>query len=224
MSLRTAYKPTGSKLLLPITFLFIIILILFIAELGASVGEENKYIAYWSAPPVNSSQGKGPRPTYPNWRWKDYGSDSPDGISRFFFRSYTMIAELIHLPIHHYFLLSRKRNLHPIAALVLTFVFFGLWFTQMFWAVLYSLMDENLDEPTTERVSKAAIAFIVLVDLLYLVYFGCAARQVHVWRKARKAAKLEERAERRVGGLGEGQGGVELVDRKQSVEARSETV
>lgn len=93
--------------------------------------------------------------------------------------------ETFHVPIQLW--LYTRNLLHPIAALVLSFCFMGLWVS---FSVLAPLIDACVEQKFPDAWYGLFWARQVtgyLITLLYLAYFGFSCAAVHNWRSGKKA-------------------------------------
>ncbi|KAG5205223.1 hypothetical protein GTR04_6947 [Trichophyton interdigitale] len=120
---------------------------------------------------------------YPPIRWKDTLEDCDPGQIIWLF--IPIAIETFHVPIQLW--LYARNLLHPIAAMVLSFCFMGLWVS---FSVLAPLIDACVEQKFPDAWSGLFWARQVtgyLITLLYLAYFGFSCAAVHHWRSGKKA-------------------------------------
>ncbi|EGD86207.1 hypothetical protein H112_07136 [Trichophyton rubrum D6] len=123
------------------------------------------------------------RDDYPPIRWKDTLEDCDPGQIIWLF--IPIAIETFHVPIQLW--LYARNLLHPIAALVLSFCFMGLWVS---FSVLAPLIDACVEQKFPDAWNGLFWARQVtgyLITLLYLAYFGFSCAAVHHWRSGKKA-------------------------------------
>ncbi|OAL69219.1 hypothetical protein A7D00_6681 [Trichophyton violaceum] len=123
------------------------------------------------------------RDDYPPIRWKDTLEDCDPGQIIWLF--IPVAIETFHVPIQLW--LYARNLLHPIAALVLSFCFMGLWVS---FSVLAPLIDACVEQKFPDAWNGLFWARQVtgyLITLLYLAYFGFSCAAVHHWRSGKKA-------------------------------------
>ncbi|DAA76795.1 TPA_exp: Uncharacterized protein A8136_7024 [Trichophyton benhamiae CBS 112371] len=123
------------------------------------------------------------RDDYPPIRWKDTLEDCDPGQIIWLF--IPIAIETFHVPIQLW--LYARNLLHPIAALVLSFCFMGLWVS---FSVLAPLIDACVEQKFPDAWYGLFWARQVtgyLITLLYLAYFGFSCAAVHHWKLGKKA-------------------------------------
>ncbi|KAF2790205.1 hypothetical protein K505DRAFT_311831 [Melanomma pulvis-pyrius CBS 109.77] len=174
----------GPLLLLPMTFLFIIIWILFISDQVYSRVLWNQYEpAHKEAVRTKDFSNV---PNQPLTRW---GGADPNGAANFAFRaSFALLPELIHLPLTHY--LVQTSHLHPVAALSTGLIFASLWLVSAVWSFI--VVDPAFTEygypgdATFESLVRGGAGLQVALLVCYVAYVTFAAIAVSRWRKAKK--------------------------------------
>ncbi|KAF2189480.1 hypothetical protein K469DRAFT_40972 [Zopfia rhizophila CBS 207.26] len=175
----------GPVLFLPITFIFIVIWILFIADQAYSRVLWEKYNK--AREEAIRTKSYNTIPPSPPVNWDNDSSYGQDGVDDFFLRAgIAIIPETFHIPIHHV-LIHKNRN-HPVAALTLSIICMGLWLSSglmtlfIWWSKEYSHSETN----AFDELVMAGMGLQFVLTLLYLIYMGFAAAAVHKWRGNKK--------------------------------------
>ncbi|EFR02589.1 hypothetical protein MGYG_05586 [Nannizzia gypsea CBS 118893] len=120
---------------------------------------------------------------YPPIRWNDTLEDCDPGQIIWLF--IPIAIETFHVPIQLW--LYTRDLLHPIAALVLSFCFMGLWVSFSTLAPLIDACVERTFPDAWYGLFWTRQVTGYLITLLYLVYFGFSCAAVHQWRRDKKA-------------------------------------
>ncbi|KAF2018921.1 hypothetical protein BU24DRAFT_447530 [Aaosphaeria arxii CBS 175.79] len=181
----------GSKIMLVIAFLVVLLWALLLVEIGLGKKDEEKYLKYWNNPNRDTNN----RPAYPDWRW---GKEDYNGVEQLFSVGSVLILEIPHLTIHH--ILLYTQCMHPVGALCTSLIMGCCWFVNGFFGVLQwlsNLEDWSNDIKSTDNLQTANAGLSFALVLAYWVYMGFSASDVHKWRKEKKILRQQARAQAR---------------------------
>jgi hypothetical protein len=112
----------------------------------------------------------------------------------FFWRSFALLIDTVHLPIHLIFFLKNK--MRPAVALSTSIVMMLIWAGSAANTIVLSVSSykpsDRSRQLVTFRLAAANLAFQCLIVLLYFIYMCFCARAVHEKRKSKSVVKSRD--------------------------------
>lgn len=104
-----------------------------------------------------------------------------------FFLLLPISIETVHFSIH--VLLYHTGYLHVVAALVLSICMGCAWMQFGMWTILVEMCAETTFPSTWKLLSDLRIGMCFVMTVMWWIYMGFAAAEVHRWRKEKKQSR-----------------------------------